>query len=95
LKDGWKIEVPEDSHAEIAYSNGCNEALDGHSIVAIDAASCPIGATTAVGCTPAVFGNMTLGDIGTFIGTGVVIGSQPNPSPNNPPPPSLPRPVSP
>ncbi len=90
LKDGWEIEVTKNSHAEIVYSNGCDEVLEGHTVAAVDAASCPVGATTAVGCTPAVFGNMTLGDIGTFIGTGVVIGTQPNSPPNNPPPPVSP-----
>ncbi len=94
LKDGWKIEVPEKSHVEIVYFNGCDEAWDGHKVVAVDAASCPLGAVTPVGCTPAVFGNMTLGDIGTFIGTGVVIGSQPNNPPDNPPN-NRPPPVSP
>ena len=90
LKDGWKIEVPEGSHAEITYFNGCDEAFDGHKIVPVDADSCPVVAAAGVGCTPAVFGNMTLGDIGTFIGTGIVIGTRPNPPPNNPPPPVSP-----
>ncbi len=90
LKNGWKVEVAENSRAEIIYSNGCNEVLEGYTIVTVDAAACPVAATTAIGCTPAVFGNMTLGDIGTFIGTGVVLGTLPNSPPNNPPPPISP-----
>ena len=90
LKDGWKLEIAEGSRAEILYFNGCDKAWNGHRVVDIDAANCPLAATSAVGCTPAVFGNMTLGDIGTFIGTGVVFGSRPNNPPNNPPPPVSP-----
>ncbi|WP_456448967.1 hypothetical protein [Thiolapillus sp.] len=91
LKDGWKLEIPRNSRIEVVYFNGCDEAWDGHKVVAIDAASCPAGAVTPVNCTPAVFGNMTLGDIGVIGSTGVVFSLPPkNPSPNNPPPPISP-----
>jgi hypothetical protein len=94
LKDGWKLEVPEDSHVEIVYFNGCEETWDGQAVVAVDAANCPIGTVTPTQCTPAVFGNMTLGDVGVILGTGVIAVPLPNDPPKNRPP-LPPFPISP
>ncbi|WP_456375044.1 hypothetical protein [Thiolapillus sp.] len=86
LKDGWKLELPKESHVEVVYFNGCNETWDGQQQVAIDAASCPPGAATPLNCTPAVFGNMTIEDVGVVVGTGVLLGPLPDNPANNPPP---------
>jgi hypothetical protein len=91
LKDGWKLEVPKDSHVEVVYFNGCSEAWDGHEVVTIDAANCPVGSVSPAHCTPAVFGNMTVGDVGVFVGTGVIFSILPkNPPDNKPQPPISP-----
>lgn len=96
LKDGVEVDVPKNSHVKITYFNGCDEAWDGKKIVGVDAAKCPIAAGVPVGnCTPAVFGNMTSVTVGTFIGTGVVLGLIPGNDDNPPPPPPPPPPVSP
>ncbi|BAO43699.1 hypothetical protein [Thiolapillus brandeum] len=92
LKDGWKVEVAEQAHTDIIYYNGCDESWDGHEIVAVDADKCPLGAAVPMACTPAVFGNMTLGDTGVFVGSGILIGVSPKPDDQ---PPVTPRPVSP
>lgn len=93
LKNGTKLEVPEKAHVEISYFNGCDEAWDGHEIVAIDAEKCPLAAAAPIGnCTPAIFGGMTEADVITFIGTGVVLGLIPG---KNTPTPQPPPPISP
>ncbi len=90
LKNGAKVRVPEKSHVEIAYFNGCNEAWDGLEVVGVDAEKCPVAASAPVGnCTPAIFGNQTTADVLTFIGTGVVLGIVPGTDDPVPPPPPI------
>ena len=93
LKDGWKVEVAKDAHADILYYNGCDEAWDGHEVVTVDKGRCPVGAAAPLACTPAVFGNMTVGELG-LIGGGVIVGALALPRTNHNPPVN-PPPISP
>ncbi|WP_456418139.1 hypothetical protein [Thiolapillus sp.] len=89
LKNGFKVRVPKESHVEISYFNGCDEAWDGLKVVDIDADKCPLAATPVGNCTPAIFGNQTSADVLTFIGTGVVLGIVPGTDDPVPPPPPI------
>jgi len=91
LKNGTKLQVPEQSRVKISYFNGCDETWDGKKVVEIDAAKCPVAAAAPVGnCTPAIFGDMTQADVITLIGSGVVLGLIPGTDSTPPPPPVSP-----